>query len=138
MTARPIPRTERGFALLLAVLTLFIAATTLMIGALLTRLALSEADAERRLLHLQALSDAAIAESLAGLCADRAYVGFARRPFDRGWMESRVDNFGNQRALIEVRVGVAGRVRTATVDVSLTGPRPRITDWRQGSIVNLQ
>ncbi|HUP25585.1 MAG TPA: hypothetical protein VNB06_21915 [Thermoanaerobaculia bacterium] len=118
---------EGGFALLLALFVTLFASAAMMLSAAALKVELDETRAEAIRIRLDAMVDAAIAESL----ADRDLSGLTRRPFGDGWIESRVERLAGGRARIQATAMLGTRVRDAEVEVVVVANgRPRVLEWR--------
>jgi hypothetical protein len=123
----PARGSEEGFALLLALFVTLIASAAMMLGATALKVELDETRAEASRIRLDAMVDAAIAESL----ADPDLSGLSRRPFAGGWIESRVERLPGGRARIHAMAALGTRVRDAEVEVLVDASgRPRVLEWR--------
>jgi hypothetical protein len=117
---------ERGFALLLALFVTLIASAAMMLSASALKVEFDETRAEALRIRLDAMVDAAIAESL----ADRDLSGLSRHPFAGGWIESRVERLPGGRARILAVAALGTRVRDAEVEVFVGASGPRVLEWR--------
>lgn len=117
---------EGGFALLLALFVTLVASAAMMLGASALKVEFDETRAEAIRIRLDAMVDAAIAESL----ADRDLPGLSRRPFADGWIESEVERLPGGRARIHAVAGLGTRVQDAEVDVVVGVAGPRVLAWR--------
>ena len=77
-------------------------------------------------IRLDAMADAAVAETL----AHRHLLRVARRPFADGWIESQVERPAPGRALVRAHAGLGQRVRSVEVEVAITATGPRVLGWR--------
>jgi hypothetical protein len=120
---------ERGYALLTALFVLFILAIALELvaSALLLRLRAARDDAEAT--ALAALSDAALAESIAHLAADPAYRGAAAHPYAGGTIGSRVEFLGVGRFEVRAAALFAGRLRVVSARVARGGGGAWVLSW---------
>ena len=117
---------EHGFALLLALFVALIASAAMMLGVAALEIEFRETRAEAVRIRLDAMVDAAIAETL----ADRYLLRVARRPFADGWIESHVERRPAGRAVVRAEAGLGQRVRRAEVEVVVTASGPRVLAWR--------
>jgi hypothetical protein len=122
VTAGP---SQRGFALLLALLVALLASAAMLLAAGALRLEHDAARREARRIRLDAMVDAALAETL----ADPRLAAVGRRAFAAGWIESRVERRPGGRARIRAVAGIGDRTRAAEVDVVLGPGGPRVVAW---------
>jgi type II secretory pathway pseudopilin PulG len=122
-------RGERGYALLTALFVLFLLAIALELVATALLLRLRAARAEAEATALAALSDAALAESLAHLAADPAYRGAAAHPYGGGAIGSRVEFLGVGRFEVRAAAGFAGRLRVVRAVVARGGGGAWVLSW---------
>lgn len=89
---------------------------------------------ENRDLRLKALTDAALAETLAELWNERDYGGFESYPFAGGTISSEVQRIAFQSREVIVRVTWGGGARavraTVWVDVKDRAERPEVRGWK--------
>lgn len=125
-------RREAGFALpavLLAVLLLSIA-LALVAASLQLRMGLVRREAQS--LSLNALSDAALAETLAWLTQNAYYQGVPEHSFGNGRYRSRVRILGPGRYEVLATALYAGRTRTVAAEVARhPGSPARVVRWRR-------
>ncbi|HVS16865.1 MAG TPA: hypothetical protein VMV46_23375 [Thermoanaerobaculia bacterium] len=119
---------QRGFALLLALLVALLASAAMMLAAAALKLEYDAARREAGRIRLGAMVDAALAETL----ADPRLAGLGRRPFEAGWIESRVERRPGGRARIRAAAGLGDRTRAAEIDVLLGVAGPQVVAWRPG------
>lgn len=113
-------RREAGHALVVAlfVIAATLAASAILAGALAVRVGLLLQ--ENRNLHLTALTDAALAQTLAELSRDPGYPGTrGERPFGDGTLAVEVRPTGPTAVVVEVWARYAGAGRAARAEVSL-------------------
>ncbi len=120
---------EDGYALLTALLVLFLVAVSLELAASALLLRMRAARADAAATALAALSDAALAESLAHLAADPAYRGAAAHPFAGGTIGSRVEFLGVGRFEVRAAAGFAGRLLVVRAQVARGGGSAWVTAW---------
>lgn len=125
-------RKESGFALpavLLAVLLLSIA-LALVAASLQLRMRLVRREAQS--LTLTALSDAAIAETLAWLSQNPYYGGVPEKDFGGGRLRSQVRFLSPDRYEVVTTAVYAGRERTVEAEVIRPPAAPaRVVRWRR-------
>lgn len=123
---------ERGFALpavLLAVLLLSIA-LALVAASLQLRMRLVRREAQS--LTLTALSDAALAETLAWLTTNAHYQGVPEHPFGNGRYRSQVRLLAPGRYEVVATARYAGRTRIVEAEVVRpVGSAPQVVRWQR-------
>jgi Tfp pilus assembly protein PilX len=122
-------REERGYALLMALFVLFIVAIALELVASSLVLRLRAARGEAQGAALAALSDAALAETLAHLAADPSYRGVPAHPFAGGTVASRVEFLGIGRFEVRAAAGLAGRLRVVRAEVARGDGSAWVVSW---------
>ena len=125
-----VKRKEAGFALpavLLAVLLLSIA-LALVAASLQLRMGLVRREAQS--LTLTALSDAALAETVAWISQDPTYGGVPPRAFGGGRLQSEVRLLSPGRYAVVATAVYAGRTRTVEAEVGRPPGEPaRVVRW---------
>lgn len=124
-------RRERGHGLTLALLVLVLMMTALGLVASSMRRTMEEDRREVRTVSLIALTDAALAETLAFLAEDESFRGVEEHPFGRGLISSEVRPLSSRRVEILARAAYGGLDRTARAQVQLTGGGPVVTAWQR-------
>lgn len=123
---------ESGHALLLALMIIVLVGVA---GAILTTtlgLHLKLARDESQRIQLVAMSDAAVAESLAELAADRGFGGLARHEFGPGQIESVIEILGpNRRRIIATSMLPGDRRLRVAVEVRLLASDIVVTSWQR-------
>ena len=128
------PRTGHGLVLALFVLVIMTPAVGLL--ALSMTIGWLDVPRERRTVNLIALSDAAIAETLAHLAVDEDFEGVEERPFGEGVISSEVTALGTHTVQVVANATYAGQERAMRGEVLLTLSGPVVIDWeRVGSVV---
>ena len=128
------PRTGHG--LVLALFVLVIMTTALGLLALSMTMCELEVRREVRTVNLIALSDAAMAETLAHLAVDEDFDGVEERPFGEGLISSEVTALGTHTVQVVANATYAGQERAMRGEVLLTLSGPVVIDWeRVGSVV---
>ncbi|HJX26951.1 MAG TPA: hypothetical protein VJ885_03500 [Thermoanaerobaculia bacterium] len=124
-------RRERGYALLTALVILLLVSIALAIlaGALQVRLRLVRQEAE--ILHLGALSDAALAEALYSLTYDQNFTGKDEHDFGGGKIASEVERIAAERYRVRATAIYAGNERTVEAEVWRTYRGARVVRWRR-------
>ncbi len=125
-------RRESGQALVIALTVglLLAAAFALVAGFLVSRMHRAS-EATRRVVLL-ALSDAAVAESVANLAASPVYPGLEERAFGGGTIASRVSRPAADLALVRARAAYEGQRLVVEVRVRTPEDEPPYTiGWRR-------
>jgi type II secretory pathway component PulK len=122
-------RAERGYALLAALLVLFLLSTALAIlgTSLQLRIRLVRDDGQK--IILGALSDAALAEALANLAQSPDYTGAPEHDFGGGRIASRVTSLGPGSYRVVATAAFAGRKSVVEAAVAREPGRARVTSW---------
>ena len=122
-------RRERGAALLVAMVALVVVsiAAHAVHGTLVRSLHGFRGD--RRAAQLRALSDAALADTLARLSSDPAFRGVPRRPLADGFLKSEVRPRGEGVVEVFATAEAAGVRSTAWAVVALEPTGPRVVEW---------
>jgi len=120
---------ESGYALLAALLVLFLLSTALAIlgTSLQLRIRLVREDGQRVILG--ALSDAALAEALADLAQDPGYGGTPEHDYGGGRIGSEVAFLGPGSYRVVATATFAGRKRVAEAAVAREPGRARVVSW---------
>lgn len=125
-------RDERGFAVLLSLVVLLLVSIALALLAVSLRLEMWSATRNASRIRLTALSDAALAMTLARLAANRGvYGGLEEEELDGGSMSSRVRRLGRGRMQIVVTVRYRGRMRVSEAVAQRTGTTLEVLRWRR-------
>ena len=124
---------QSGYALLLALVVIFLVfiALALVFAALALRLRLAQLEAET--IHLAALADAGMAEALAGLARDPGFPGAPQHAFGNGSIASQISPVASQLLRVTSQVTYAGRGRgaQAMVQVDAQGRIIQVTSWQR-------
>jgi type II secretory pathway pseudopilin PulG len=124
-------RGESGYALVTALLVVLLLSIALALLAsslqLRMRLVRQEADA----LALQALSDAALAETLARLAESSYFHGVNEHPLGGGAIRSDVQFIAPGRFRVVATATLAGRERAVEAEVRRSPGRARVVRWRR-------
>lgn len=122
---------ERGQALVLALLAVLVlgAALALVAGSLVARM--QGVRVETRETALLALTDAAVAETLAGLAGRPYGGGLAEKPFGGGTIESTVAHGAAGAFTLVARAAYRGAAMEVEVRGRITDEGPRVTAWRR-------
>jgi hypothetical protein len=118
-----------GHALFVALLVMVLVAASVALLAghfgLRSRLVSQEA----RRIHLAALSDAAVAESIARLNESSGFAGIRHRPFGGGAIASQIESLSESRRLIVATADYRGWTRVTRVQVYLHPTSIEIESW---------
>lgn len=122
---------QSGQALVLALMAVLVlgAALALVSGSLVSRM--QRLRVETRQTALLALSDAAVAESLANLAGRPSAGGVAERPFGGGTIGSSVAHGAAGSFVIVARSSYRGAEMAVEVRGRTTELGPRVTSWRR-------
>jgi|HubBroStandDraft_3_1064219.scaffolds.fasta_scaffold01404_4 hypothetical protein len=126
-------RRQRGYALLLALVVIFLVFIALAMVFAALALRLRQAQLETQTVHLVALTDAGMAEALAGLAQDPGFPGAPRHDLGRGGtIASRVEPVDAQLFRVTARASYAGRLRAAQAIVQLApAGELRVVSWQR-------
>lgn len=124
-------RSERGYALLTALVILLLVSISLALlaAALQVRMRLIRQEAE--ILQLGALADAALAEALYNLTYDQDFSGKDEHDFGRGQIASEVERITAERYRVRARAIYAGNERTVEAEVVRTYQGARVVRWKR-------
>lgn len=122
---------ESGQALVLALVAilLFTAAVALVAGILVSRMKRAQHEADQT--DLLALTDAAVAETLANLAARPASAGVPPRSFGGGTIESTVQLGGGKSFTIVAEATIRRGRLSVEVEGRLTELGPVVESWRR-------
>lgn len=124
-------RKEDGFALPGALLALLLLSVALALVAASLQLRMRLVIRESRSLTLTALSDAALAETLARLSESPSFRGVQVRTFGGGSLESEVHRLSSVRFEVTATAVYAGRERVVeAIVVRPAGQTARVVQWR--------
>lgn len=84
---------------------------------------------EARRIHLVALTDAAIAESLANLSESAGFAGVSRRDFGGGTLASEIESIPPNRRVIVATSSYRGWTRQVRVQVKLHTGSIEVESW---------
>ena len=121
---------RQGHGLILALVVIAVMMMALGLLASSMQMGMWEVRREVRTVTLVALSDAAVAETLAGLAADDAFAGVDEYEFGGGRISSRVKSLGEWRVEIAALAILDGQQRELRVAVRLTGSGPVVLGLR--------
>jgi type II secretory pathway component PulK len=124
-------RSQRGYALLTALVILLLVSISLALlaGSLQIRMRLIQQEA--KILHLGALSDAALGEALYNLTYDRDFTGKDEHDFGGGKIASEVERIATERYRVRAEATYAGEKRTVEAEVLRTYRGARVVRWRR-------
>ncbi len=121
---------QRGHALLFVLLVMTLLTLALSLVANLVAERQRAVDLEVREVRLQALLDAALAESVARLAADLGgWVDEAE--LGGGTYSSEVRQLSSERVEVLIRAEISGSRRRARAVVDLSDERPRVVRWER-------
>jgi hypothetical protein len=126
-------RHDGGQVLLVALVVLLLGsmAAAVLASSLMLRLRLAREEALE--IHVQALTDAAMAEALAALARDASFAGFSPHPLEGdpgGLIWSRVEPLAPPRVLLHAGGSQGPRQRVVSAEVALGGGPPRVLSWK--------
>jgi hypothetical protein len=113
-------RRESGYALLTSLLVLFLVSVSLALLGAALHLRMKLVQHEVVGVHLVALADGVLAETLGHLYADPGFAGVAEHPLGRGKVKSRVESLGGGLYRVWGTATQAGRARDVYAEVSRT------------------
>jgi hypothetical protein len=123
-------RREAGFALPGALLAVFLVSVALALIAASLQLRMRLVQRESRFLTLTALSDAALAETLAHLSESASFRGMGAHSFGGGSLKSEVRPLSAVLFEVEATATYAGRARTVEAEVVRPpGETARVVRW---------
>lgn len=120
---------QSGHALLVTMILLLLVASAASMVATHFGFRARLAAQESRRIHLVALTDAAIAESLANLSESSGYSGVPEREFGGGSMASEITSLGDNRRLILATASYRGWDRRVQMRVELQTGGPAVEAW---------
>jgi hypothetical protein len=104
-------------------MAVFLVATAVLLIGQHLHIGFGEYQAERRQVKLIALTDAALAETLAGLAADPSFSGVSEHPFGNGTVASTVSPAGPGLVRITAKASFAGWQGALKAEVEVAGPK---------------
>lgn len=122
-------RKERGYALLAALLVLFLVSISLALLATALQIRMRLVLQEAETLQLGALSDAALAETLHNITYDPEFSGSKEHPFGDGAIASEVEKRGANQYLVRATGIYAGQRRTVEAVVVRGHLGARVVGW---------
>jgi len=124
-------RRQNGYALLVALVVLLLVSIALALLAAGLQIRMRLVRQEAQILRLMALSDAALAETLASLNVDPGFDGVAEQPFGGGRISSAVRSLGdNQYEVLAVAL-YAGKERAVEAEVVRTPLGVAVVRWER-------
>lgn len=125
---------NQGFALAMSLMVLLILSMILGVLAIAVQIQDRELIRESRRLRADALADAVLAETLAGLARTPNYAGVAGHEMAGGFVASTVRRRGRLATVeLEVEVELGPTHRRIEARVELIERRPRVLGWRSAS-----
>jgi hypothetical protein len=124
-----VSRRQAGHALLVALVILLLAASAATMIAAHFGFRARLVSQESRRIHLVAMTDAAVAESLAGLDQSSGFAGVIERPFGGGRIASAVTSLRDNRRLILATARYRGWSRRVEVRVELESTGLVVESW---------
>jgi hypothetical protein len=123
---------QDGYALLLALVVIFLVFIALALVFAALALRLRQAQLETQTVHLVALSDAGMAEALAGLARDPGFPGTPWHELARGSVSSQIEPVSSKIFRVTTQVSYAGRGRGAQAMVQMDAPgQLRVMSWQR-------
>ena len=120
---------QSGHALLVAMIILLLVASAATMVAAHFGFRARQASQESRRIHLVAMTDAAIAQSLANLNESSGYGGVPRREFGGGTIASEITSLPDNRRLILATAQYRGWNRRVQMRVELQTGRLVVEAW---------
>lgn len=124
-------RSERGYALLSAVLVVFLLSIALALLGASLQLRMRLVREEGKTVILGALSDAAVAEALANLAQSASYSGSSEHEFGGGHISSEVEPLGAGIYNVVASATFGGRSRLVQAEVIREPGMARVRFWRR-------
>jgi type II secretory pathway component PulK len=124
------PRGEAGFALLTALLVLFLVSLCLSLLSLSLLLRLRAVRQESQGVILTALADAALAEAVANLAVDANFNSVPEHPLGSGRITSQVTKLSATSFRIVATARLETRTRTVEASVQRTPAATEVRQWR--------
>lgn len=124
-------RGESGYALVMALMVLFLVSVSLALlaASLQIRLRLERENGETVI--LSALSDAALAETLAHLSEEEMFAGVPEHDFGKGRIGSEVESLGINRSRVLAKALYRDRRRVVEAEVIRAPGMARVVRWRR-------
>ncbi len=118
-------------ALVVALVVVLLVGGALALAASSLNLRMRTVREEARTVRLTALTDAAVATTLAELAASWSYSGLTTTAYGEGTIASEVRSLDTDRCTVEARASYGGRRRTVQVTVTRTPHGLEIRDWKR-------
>lgn len=122
-------RQDAGYALLVALVVVLLVSISLALLAAALQIRMRLVRQEEQTLKLMALSDAALAETLASLTYDASFEGVAEQSFGGGRIASTVRPLGSNRYEVLATAAYAGKERAVDAEVVSTLQGARVVRW---------
>lgn len=122
-------RSDRGYALLAALVVLLLVSISLAILATALQIRMRLVRQEAEALQLGALSDAALAEALYNLTYDAEWAGNPEHPFGPGGIASQVEKLAPDQYRVLATGIYAGQRRTVEAQVRRGYKGARVVRW---------
>lgn len=122
-------RAERGHALVLALLVLVLASLAVALAAELFAEAWRAGEREASRARLLALTDAALAATLAELARSPSFPGLPEQELGGGRLKSEVQALAGGEVEVRCRATLGGRAFATRARVDLASGRPRVLEW---------
>lgn len=124
------PREAAGFALLVALLVVFLVSVALSLIAVSLALRMKMARDEAHSTTLTTLCDAALAEALAGIATGQV-SGVGSHAFGNGTIGSQVTTVGTTQFLVTASAAFGGRSRRVQAVVIRDAQGTRVVHWQR-------
>jgi hypothetical protein len=124
---------QAGFSVLLAIVALMLTGVAMMMVLDAVNHDIGQLRLEERSSQLVALTDAALAETLAGLAADPAFSGVGRRALGAGQIASSVAAGSDGAVTVRSRAWFGGWRGELTAEVNLASDVPGVVRWSRST-----
>ena len=124
---------DAGFSVLLAIVAMVLTGVAMMMVLDAVNHDIGQLRLEERSTQLVALTDAALAETLAGLATDPAFAGVGRRALGDGQIASSVTAGPDGALVVRARAWFGGWRGELHADVRLGSGVPRVVRWSRSS-----
>lgn len=126
-------RREAGFSVLLAIVAMTLTGVAMLMVLDAVNHDIGQLRLEERSTQLVALTDAALAETLAGLATDATFPGVARRALGDGQIASSVAAGEDGALVVRARAWFGGWRGELIADVHLGSGAPRVVRWTRST-----
>ncbi len=126
-------RADAGFSVLFAIVAMVLTGVAMMMVLDAVNHDIGQLRLEERSTQLVALTDAALAETLAGLAADPAFAGVGRRALGEGQIASSVAAGADGVTVVRARAWFGGWRGELAADVRLGADGPRVVRWSRST-----